>query len=501
MLKKALFTLLAFILFLLIFEAAARVLEYTLADTSSEVLKNPGWQAEFFGSYFDWHESDPDLLWRFKPNLNNPLIKTNSEGLLGGEIPKEKSERTIRILILGDSSPVGLGLKSRQYAFDAILQYLLEMEYLGREKIEILNAAVSGYTSEQIKYFLALRGWEYEPDIVVLYCGNNDASISGRYTDREILESQRLKTSRKFLTHFAFYRLLKNFIISKEVDGSESPLNLNVRVTPGQFGENLKDIARQCIEHNCPLVVLKPPVPYLWPAGLQFKLFAHLTGEDGRLIFPPAMAEILGRNIKYCIDQSRFRELYKEGDIFTSAVYKSAYDDSMMPEDAVEYYSVLVEKNKKNFILRNNLGVSFWENEQYREADFILKTARSLFASNFGQSDNKAVIAAGSPFLYNIGINRLSQEGRGVELLYDTHDTAHIYLDSALQADYFSLRIKDPYLAAIDSLASMEKVTVVDLPSIFRDNGGERLFIDHCHPTIKGHYIIAEELVKAIKGL
>jgi lysophospholipase L1-like esterase len=501
MTRKVLFALLAFFLFLLLFETAARILEYSLTDSSDEMLDNPGWQTEFFGSYFDWHQPDPDLLWRFKPNLDNPLIKTNSEYLLGDEIPKEKDEQTVRILILGDSSPVGLGLKSRQEAFDAILRYLLEMEYLGQKKFEIINAAVSGYTSEQIKHFLALKGWSYEPDIVVLYCGNNDASISGRYTDREILASQQLKTSRKLLTHFAFYRLLKSLLLYPTSTPEPSPTDLTVRVTPEQFAENLSDIAQQCRRHDRPLVLLKPPVPYLWPAGLQFKLFTHITGQDGRLIFPQAMADILGRPIKYCLDKQRFREIYGGGDIFTGAVYGSAYDDSMVPEEAIEFYSSRLEKDKKNFVLRNNLGVSFWQNGQYREAEFILKTARALFASKFKESNNKAVIAAGSPFLYNIGINLLSLSGTSPDSLYDTDYTAFIYLDSALQADYFSLRIKDEYVAAIDSLASSEKVAVIDLPAVFRANGGEKLFIDHCHPTMKGHYIMAEELTRVIKGI
>ena len=48
----------------------------------------------------------------------------------------------------------------------------------------------------------------YEPDIIILYCGNNDASVSGYYTDREILDRQILKEHRRFLSSFAFFRVL-----------------------------------------------------------------------------------------------------------------------------------------------------------------------------------------------------------------------------------------------------------------------------------------------------
>ena len=124
--KKLLFSILTFLLFLVLLEMSARLFEFSLSKFSENIKKERGWQAEFFGSYFDWHQSDPDLLWRFKPNLANRLIQTNSEGILGREIPKEKRAETVRILILGDSSPVGLGLETRDNVFDAILEYLIK---------------------------------------------------------------------------------------------------------------------------------------------------------------------------------------------------------------------------------------------------------------------------------------------------------------------------------------------------------------------------------------
>ena len=49
--------------------------------------------------------------------------------------------------------------------------------------------------SEQIwvARFLATRGWRLEPDLVVVYCGNNDASISGAVSDATLMGRQRTK--------------------------------------------------------------------------------------------------------------------------------------------------------------------------------------------------------------------------------------------------------------------------------------------------------------------
>lgn len=499
--RKPLFSILVFVLFLMLLEIAAHLFESSLAKSYEDIIRERGWQAEFFSSYFGWHQSDPDLLWRFKPNLANRLIQTNSEGILGGEIPREKRAETIRILILGDSSPVGLGLKTRDHAFDAILEYMLKEQYLGKRNFEIINGAVSGYTSEQIKRFLEQKGWKLEPDIIILYCGNNDASISGYYTDREILDRQVLKKPRRFLSTFAFYRVLDNFIASlenpEEFDVTDRPLS--PRVTPEQYGENLIDIATLCRKHECPLIILKPPVPYIWPAGLQFRVFTHLSGESGQLIFPDRMANIIGRNLLYCLDNDEFLKIFGTGEFIMKRVISSAYDDSMPNEKAIEYYSTRLLKDKSNHLLYNNMGVAFWRSGQYFEADYSLKSARALYQKEFKENSSLTSLSAGAPYLYNIGVNLISQSGKGVGILQDSSQAAFVYLDSALQYDYFSLRIKFEYLQQIDKISEYENVTVIDLPVIFRDQGNEKLFIDHCHPTFKGHYIIAEEILKVLK--
>ncbi len=502
MTKKVLFSILVFLMFVTLLEVSARFFETSLVKSSDNSKKDRGWQTEFFSSYFDWHQSDPDLLWRFLPNLANKLIQTNSEGILGGEIPKKKRAETIRVLILGDSSPVGLGLETRDHAFDSILKYMLRNEYLGKRNFEVINGAVSGYTSEQIRKYLEIKGRELEPDIIILYCGNNDASISGYYTDREIMTRQLLKKPRRFLSTFAFYRVLSNFIASlKETDEhADTDKELQVRVPAEQYGENLSDIADLCHELDCSLIILKPPVPLIWPAGLQFKVFTHLTGGDGELIFPEQMSNIIGRELLYCVDNTEFSKIFGTGDFFAEHVLGSAYNDSMPNEQAIEYYSNKLLKDEKNHLLYNNMGVSFWKSSQYFEANYSFKAARALYLSEHKKDSSLIISAAGVPYLYNIGVNLISQSGKGIEILKDSSQAAFAYLDSALQYDYFSLRIKNAYLQQIDQLSEYENVTVIDLPTIFREQGGEKLFVDHCHPTFKGHYIIAEEILKIFKS-
>ncbi len=492
MVKKIAFAIAAFVVFLAVIELAARVVEQSVTREAEKETVPRGWQAEFFSSLFDWNEPDPDLLWRFKANLNNSLIRTNSHHLMGDDVTIDKPPNAFRILLLGDSSPVGLGLDSYKLTFGELVRYQLELKLEDSISVELVNAAVSGYTSEQIAVFLERRGWDYQPDVVILYCGNNDASISGAYSDLELMETQRLKPLRRALSHLAAYRLL-TAALARDPDEMVTGRPLKVRVSPERYGENVTSIAKQCQRHNCPLIILKPPVPRLWPAGLQCKLFRHITGEDGQVIFPDAMARIVGRELKYCIDRKLFADIYGQGDKFTQSVYRSAYDDSLKPKDAVAYYHRLLQSDSTIPVLRNNLGVSLWQAGDYVSANRQLRAARDMFVQQIGFFPTIDQISAGSPFLFNMGINLLSMD--------TANSLAREYLDSALQADYFSLRIKRAYLDKLDDVATGDNIYLITLDDVFAQNGGERLFIDHCHPTEHGHGLITREVVRVLSDI
>lgn len=492
LLKKLLFSLVVFILVFVILEIGATLLESAFTPAADIMPdERPGWQAEFFQYRMDFHEPDSQLLWRHRPNLNNPLILTNSEGLLGGEISRRKGERDFRILLLGDSSPVGLGLSNRNEAFGEQLRYMLSQYFGGSRKVELINAAVSGHTSEQLRRFFERRGPAYQPDLVIVYCGNNDASISGQFTDRQLFENQTAVGLRELCGKLAIYRILKSLLSNSHRITPDDPKSLTVRVTPAQYYENLRAIADIGQERKCPVIFIKPAVARLWPAGLQFKIFRHITGEDGRPSFPDALAKILGREIKYCLDAEQLNLHDQNLDEYKKAVYESAYEFGISDSSGIERYQAALTGNPEDPVFLNNLGVSFWEEGQFDSAEVYLRRAREVYMHGVGDDPGLATIAAGSPFLFNLGVNYISK---------NDSIAANIMLDSALQADYFSLRIKNDYWSMIDSLGGREDVFMVDLPEIFNQNGGDDLFVDHCHPTREGHRLIARTLFDFIRA-
>ena len=94
---------------------------------------------------------------------------TNSHGLRSDEIPLEKSHHVYRILILGDSMAFGEGVELEE-RFD---QQLKKLAIAGKT-IEVINAGVMGYGTDQEFLYLASQGLKFKPDLVILMTHEND---------------------------------------------------------------------------------------------------------------------------------------------------------------------------------------------------------------------------------------------------------------------------------------------------------------------------------------
>lgn len=105
-------------------------------------------------------------------------------------LPKEKSPGTVRILCLGGSTTLCIALEEDK-RYPAVLEDILNETYPGTT-FEVLNAGMEWYTSEHslINYVTYCRQWQ--PDIVLVMHGFNDAYRSftpslwtlGDYDDR-----------------------------------------------------------------------------------------------------------------------------------------------------------------------------------------------------------------------------------------------------------------------------------------------------------------------------
>ncbi len=94
----------------------------------------------------------------------------NSKGLRNPEIAYEKPAGTFRILALGDSWTFGFRMNEPD-AYPRQLERLLNASAAARgdtRQIDVINAGVVGYSTDQEAAYLATEGWKYSPDLVLV---------------------------------------------------------------------------------------------------------------------------------------------------------------------------------------------------------------------------------------------------------------------------------------------------------------------------------------------
>lgn len=100
-------------------------------------------------------------------------VKINSHGMRAPECPVEKPAGTRRVLLLGDSVTFGQGVAQSDIV-SVRLQDILSSGTAEGETVEVLNAAVPGYNSEQEYLALREKRLAFNPDVVVVIAVIND---------------------------------------------------------------------------------------------------------------------------------------------------------------------------------------------------------------------------------------------------------------------------------------------------------------------------------------
>ena len=118
---------------------------------------------EFKGSpdqpYF-LYQPDKDYLWESIP------VHINSRGLREDEVAIPKPEGTYRLLNVGDSIAYGWRVRQEE-TFGHQLEALLN-DGTAEQPVEVVNAAMPGWSLEASRNFLLQEGFDYQPDAVIL---------------------------------------------------------------------------------------------------------------------------------------------------------------------------------------------------------------------------------------------------------------------------------------------------------------------------------------------
>ncbi len=134
---------------------------------------------------------------------------SNSLGYRDAEHPIAKPPGRYRILVIGDSISAGHFIESFDDMYSTVLQKQLKERGLD---IEVINFAVSGYSTEQEVATLADRGLQFDPDLVLVgYCLNDRERNDGGILATLVNESKGVKgvgTGDSVLHKSALFRVL-----------------------------------------------------------------------------------------------------------------------------------------------------------------------------------------------------------------------------------------------------------------------------------------------------
>ena len=151
---------------------AAGVAELTLRALGQHPMRDP--ERGIFWVH------DPLLGWHHRPGQHGFFeigdlrteVRINSRGLRDREYPHQRVAGQRRILVVGDSFAWGFGVEQ-----DEAFSERMEASLTG---VEVINAGVSGFSTDQELLWLRSEGVKYRPDLVILLLAGNDEEMNRR---------------------------------------------------------------------------------------------------------------------------------------------------------------------------------------------------------------------------------------------------------------------------------------------------------------------------------
>jgi hypothetical protein len=164
--RKLLYTSVVAVVLLAVCEAGLRVRAWMRYGSSAAGVREP---MLVYSPEVDLHVPRPG----YEVKGRDIHIKINSLGFRGDELTPEKPPDTFRIAVLGASTTFSAEASSNHAVWTHRLQEKLQAAY-PFERIEVINAAVAGYSAAENLKNLESRVLPLDPDLVLYYEANNE---------------------------------------------------------------------------------------------------------------------------------------------------------------------------------------------------------------------------------------------------------------------------------------------------------------------------------------
>jgi len=223
--------------------------------------------------YFNQYRPDPDLNWFNRPLLRDHVDETdrmpkstNSLGFRGApEVPAEKQDDEIRIMVVGDSTAFGYGVPD-QNTFSQVIEKTLR-DKTGKN-VTVVNTASPGHTSHQGLRILDRHGELIRPDLLVWSYNNDPCLDVGRDKDRLPDQQTALAIKRQLFKsdlYLIFRRVVLDLMYGWRLEQyqSEMPQEQNgwvKRVPFEDYQEFLEEFHDRLQERGGDVVYLRMPM-------------------------------------------------------------------------------------------------------------------------------------------------------------------------------------------------------------------------------------------------
>jgi len=210
------------------------------------------------------------LGWQLTPNLDAAEfrgapephrfeVSSNADGLRGAA-ERDLSPGVFRVVVLGDSVPFGWGVGDQESLVGAA-QAALEADPSSFGRFELINAAQSAFSTEQIGILYAQVVHDYQPDLVVVFLPLHDHHLVW-LSDQQALEGGGglIRARIWMLRHVRWYTVLRRwirpeersdpFVLPKEVTETSKVEERVTRVSDDRRGEILDGMMGLLAEHS-----------------------------------------------------------------------------------------------------------------------------------------------------------------------------------------------------------------------------------------------------------
>lgn len=366
--------------------------------------------------------------WRFFPN-------NIARELEGFSFKVKKDHDTYRVFILGGSA--ALGTPDPSYNFGRFLEVMLENEYPETD-FEVINVAMTAINSHAV-YQIAKSCGQFEPDLFILYLGNNE--VVGPYgassvfaplsPDLPMIRANLGLTSTK--TGQLFQRILSSVGSKRKIPeqwgGMEMFLKENVRfgadalqVVESHFGQNLRDAC---------------------DVGLKAGAKVIVSSVASNLKDCPPFAS-LNRGDLSETDKQLWEQRYKKG---------VEHEDGGQYVWAIESYLAAVDIDETFADLQFRLGRCYWNLGEYPQAKERYVKARDYDTLRF-RTDTQL-----NKVINSVAIDRSSE---GIHF--------------------------------VDTSIVIEENSPYGIP-------GKELFYEHVHFKFEGNYILAKAFFNKVQEI